>query len=770
MFIFFMHKRGAYICVVALMLVLSFSLVSAGWLGEIFGKITGHPVGDNTPKTYYISTTGDNSNSGTVNSPFKTIQKGVNLANEGDTVIVKSGTYTDSIKVIGNGILNKWITIKAETPGATILKGSSGEGISIGSNNQYFIIDGFEITGYDHGISLDNTNHIILRNNILRSNKMVGIQSWKSNNILVEKNQFLDPNFEEGSTIAAPVQDYGVNFYYGENHTVINNYFFGKGSQDVSFKKGTKNGYVAENTFEGCMYTCVYLGQNDEETGEADLYCRDIIVEKNVFQPAAAPYRLKNAINVRNVKNATIRSNFFEGMDAPGDGHAIIVWNDENGEDAYIYNNVVINTPRPAFRLERATSTEVYYNTLFNTWGITIHPEIVDSSNIVYGYDPNTIGFAGPFTKATLSSRPTPQFTPNFSRAYAFKLKASSSLIDKVNLGININYDFDRVSRPQGSYSDRGAFEYKSQSVDKCSDGTVYGTCSNQKPLYCNAGSYVNSCSRCGCPIVGQTCQSDETCKDQSVNKCFDGTIYGACSITNPQYCNNGNLINNCSACNCSVGQTCQSNGNCKFQTECNESETKNCSTGKLGICSAGIQTCGAQGQWGDCIQSEQSSNEVCNDNKDNDCDGSTDCSDLNCEIDSFCVVAKIKCYNNLDCPSINLISTYCQGNSFCTNSNSYECVNPGTSLSDCNAITTQECVICENGCDNNRCIFNSCDNVGVRKKSIYCSGENEWVKQKENKKECINSFECISNYCDFDKCSDEQIIQRVINWIKEVF
>lgn len=42
-----------------------------------------------TPKTYYVSGTGNNKNTGlSTSSPFKTIQKAVNLTKPGDTVLI----------------------------------------------------------------------------------------------------------------------------------------------------------------------------------------------------------------------------------------------------------------------------------------------------------------------------------------------------------------------------------------------------------------------------------------------------------------------------------------------------------------------------------------------------------------------------------------------------------------------------------------------------------------------------------------------------------
>src|SRR5215471_7871636 len=42
---------------------------------------------------YYVATTGSDSNAGTIDAPFATLQKGVNVAVAGDTVWIRGGTY-----------------------------------------------------------------------------------------------------------------------------------------------------------------------------------------------------------------------------------------------------------------------------------------------------------------------------------------------------------------------------------------------------------------------------------------------------------------------------------------------------------------------------------------------------------------------------------------------------------------------------------------------------------------------------------------------------
>jgi len=113
--------------------------------------------------------------------------------------------------------------------------------------------------------------------------------------------------------------------------------------------------------------------------------------------------------------------------------------------------------------------------------------------------------------------------------------------------------------------------------------------------------------------------------------------------------CGGYNVQESSSNNNCSDGKDNDCDGKadsqdtgCQAQAEGSAGETASCSTGLLGVCSAGLKTCQANGTWGSCVQTTQSSAEACSDGKDNDCDGQTDCADTNCSTDPACQTSGI--------------------------------------------------------------------------------------------------------------------------------
>jgi len=73
----------------------------------------------------------------------------------------------------------------------------------------------------------------------------------------------------------------------------------------------------------------------------------------------------------------------------------------------------------------------------------------------------------------------------------------------------------------------------------------------------------------------------------------------------------------------------------------CSEGETRSCGYVNIGECKSGTQTC-VNGNWGKCIGGvgpsiESREKGTCDDGKDNDCDGLTDCEESNCDDSLYC-------------------------------------------------------------------------------------------------------------------------------------
>lgn len=101
---------------------------------------------------------------------YRSIQQGVNAANVGDTILIKSGIYNEMVSFPKSGSENNYITLLGEA--GAIIDGSddNGVGITISSIN-YIKVIGFEVRNFKGnrvpmGVSVTgSSSNIELRNN-----------------------------------------------------------------------------------------------------------------------------------------------------------------------------------------------------------------------------------------------------------------------------------------------------------------------------------------------------------------------------------------------------------------------------------------------------------------------------------------------------------------------------------------------------------------------------------------------------------------------------
>lgn len=138
---------------------------------------------------YYVATTGNDSNSGGSTDPFATIQKGIDTAISGDTVIVNPGTYQESLNFNGKNItvtstdIYDWQGIIANTiidPAGSV----SAVTFNSGENNTA-ILSGFTIKEGLNGVYCDNNSDPTITNCAIESHSNSGIEYTNNSNPVI---------------------------------------------------------------------------------------------------------------------------------------------------------------------------------------------------------------------------------------------------------------------------------------------------------------------------------------------------------------------------------------------------------------------------------------------------------------------------------------------------------------------------------------------------------------------------------------------------------
>jgi parallel beta-helix repeat protein len=155
--------------------------------------------------TFYVATTGNDSNGGTSAKPWKTLQHAVDAISPGDTILVEAGTYAGCrIGISGSQKLPKTLeaaagaTVIVNKPGAANKHNSIIEVENFNGTTTDWIINGFEVTGSPkYGIDVRVTTRITVENNHVLNSKLTGIFTAFANYMLIQNNES-DHNGEHG--------------------------------------------------------------------------------------------------------------------------------------------------------------------------------------------------------------------------------------------------------------------------------------------------------------------------------------------------------------------------------------------------------------------------------------------------------------------------------------------------------------------------------------------------------------------------------------------
>lgn len=356
--------------------------------------------------TYYVATTGNDSNPGTEASPFRTINRGVKALKPSDTLYVNSGTYNESlINPLPSGLSASQPTTITGPTGANrpVLRPTSG--------NSYII--------------LLNQNRSNIR----------------------FKNLVIDGRAYSGTLNAALATngDFTITGLTLEDCELIGRTGVGPTASAV---------VIAVNTKATVRRCSIHGWRNSGNPAAHGLYWRGsngLIEQNEIYDNNGYGLQFYGTSNM--VHNNIFRSNYVHDNDAS----AIYCCRGNNNK---IYNNIMVKNSTSGIWFNAGSDNHLYNNTIYNNsvagiWLTGGSGSI--GNNIVYQNGANIKQQVGTFS---LFSNLTTD--PKFVNAAGanFSLQSFSPAIDKgVTLSM-VPTDFAGKSRPQGSAYDIGAYEY----------------------------------------------------------------------------------------------------------------------------------------------------------------------------------------------------------------------------------------------------------------------------------------------------------------------
>lgn len=381
--------------------------------------------------TYYVATTGNNSNPGTEDKPWRTITYAVAAMVAGDTTFVRGGTYSTegTIRFKRTGTATapiRLLNYPGESPLIDYVDQQVGDTVTVlhvaGQNVAmgYLTIEGFEIkNGYD-GIKFYNMHNSVIRRNWIHDNINQGILGIGGHHNLFERNIISHngnfPGCEAGAKtkIGTTIcnQTHGL-YMHGDSYTITNNIIYDNLAAGIQ-QNGSPTSAYSPTRHPG-----------PEFAGASNWTIAHNVSAYHSYGPGILLWgSLSNNIRIEN-------NILFENQQA---SHSIsgqgIFFTGLGGAGVTIKNNLCYASGSGGINCLGVT-------------GATEGVNYTQSGNVVNISDP-----------AFVNAPATVPTSPNFA------LTARSPAIDAGLPLATVRIDFNGAPRPRGRAPDIGAYEY----------------------------------------------------------------------------------------------------------------------------------------------------------------------------------------------------------------------------------------------------------------------------------------------------------------------
>lgn len=430
------------------------------------------PLVEAASTTYYVATTGSDSNPGTATQPWQTIQKAANTMVAGDSVIVNAGTYPEAVSATTAGA--------GSTQMISYIANGTVNITSFSISGNYVKVQGFSVMptfcgSWEGAIDVRGSYDQVL-NNIIHDSTQEGIVAEPGSSYSTIR----------GNTIRTASID-GIAVF-GDNHLIENNDI-----ADVVDHLGTctwwhdANGvefHGSGNVFRG-NYIHDFFKSHQNSNPHADAF-------QTFSDPANGAPAAKNTLVERNHifmgnngkleeawdSNATISGFMIQG--AAGDvadnlaieNNIVESWKglDAGGSSGYVTNLKIYNNTWKS----SLAFTSAYWPSAFSMYGVSFEAYdniTTDFSYAHYDLTASTGKYSNNLLWNSNGTMPyvqgyAPQATdkievnPMFVSATDYHLQTGSPAIDAGTAIAGDTISYDGTTRPQGAAYDMGAYEY----------------------------------------------------------------------------------------------------------------------------------------------------------------------------------------------------------------------------------------------------------------------------------------------------------------------
>jgi hypothetical protein len=409
--------------------------------------------------TYYVATNGNDGNSGSSSSPWRTIQHAADSVSAGATVYVMGGTYNEKVTMKNSGSSGNYITFAAY-PGQTVT--IDGTGISLNYDGlirmdgvSYIKISGFHIVHSTFmGVMISGgASNIIVQNNYINDISSSALLAQDASYITYDGNEVTNAQTMKG--LGGQTNE-NVNIIRTNNFEIKNNHVYNNPNfESIDVKEGSSYGSIHHNDISGVHSAGIYIDAQGKNSQNIDIYQNKV----HDSQESGARGIAIGVESSGSAKNMRVYDNVVWGMGAIGivagtsysagavDNIAVV--------NNVVYNNGLADSWGGGIKIEYSSATNMRIRN--NIASQNRNTQIDNAAGGNAAVTNNLVDGSGG-TTGDSSVTGSPQFVDPSNGN--FHIQSTSPAIDKGTSTDAPNVDFDGNSRPKGAGYDIGAFEY----------------------------------------------------------------------------------------------------------------------------------------------------------------------------------------------------------------------------------------------------------------------------------------------------------------------
>ena len=314
-----------------------------------------------TPRAYYVSTSGSDSNPGTSALPWRTINKAARVASAGETVYVRGGVYAEQVSLSRSGTASAPIDFQAAPNETPVISAASLSMLSwsalVDISGSYITFSGFEVSNSSYiGIIIKGTHDVVDRafahhsqaNGIIITGDYNTVQNsrvWRNS---LSNEYGKAGNWASGLSAARDAVDGHTDYAVMRNNIVWENWGEGISSYEanqisiegnVSHDNYTSNIYVSDATNVMVRGNLVYMDPSSYVYGKGSTV--GLMLGDEKYNPASAYITVVNNLAYGNHRNFF----WWQGTQGGGMNNVLIAFNtfiNGSGDGSNGNSNVII--------------------------------------------------------------------------------------------------------------------------------------------------------------------------------------------------------------------------------------------------------------------------------------------------------------------------------------------------------------------------------------------------------------------------------------------